>query len=440
LGDAIAQTGKGQFMPKTKPDHYIPTAKRELVAHLIARAAPMYGAGQPECFVAIVTALIHFNYHAILEQLRESYGPFNPETTVAPAGSAALKSQREWFNTLLSFILEKCNFKEVSRNDIQAAHDKRHWLKARLHPETKQFAVPKVYIRGATTSVSVRRKWLVRKVRVETEFKSHIVMVAPARGTADPIDIGYDNIDVRPGSIIVKYFRNIPFDDIQMLYPKVRALMSPLDKVLMWVPAVVGTALVLAHALPGIATLALVGGYYLGFYPSVSSETLASTFAATTAVLAIGGLLIRQRLRFQARALKYQKDITDKCYFRNISNNSGIFDHLVAQAEEQETKEVLLAYFWLLEHPQGMTSDQLDRVVEGDLRASFGLTADFEVEDGLAKLADMGLCQHHGDRFFAIPLAHALVHLDKKWDAIFSFPPVLPLAAPASINNWNTNP
>src|SRR5262245_1323324 len=41
-----------------------------------------------------------------------------------------------------------------------------------------------------------------------------------------------------------------------------------------------------------------------------------------------------------------QKEISDHFYFRNVSNNSGIFDSLVS--EDQEFKEAALAYFFLL--------------------------------------------------------------------------------------------
>ena len=47
-------------------------------------------------------------------------------------------------------------------------------------------------------------------------------------------------------------------------------------------------------------------------------------------------------MKYQKRSLEYQKEISDHFYFRNVSNNSGIFDTLVGSAEE--FKEAALAY------------------------------------------------------------------------------------------------
>jgi hypothetical protein len=58
----------------------------------------------------------------------------------------------------------------------------------------------------------------------------------------------------------------------------------------------------------------------------------------------------------------------------------------------------------------------------------------------------MGPFDFHDHRFFAIPLSQALVHLDRKWDAIFSFPPIAApnapssVSHPSSVSDWNTTP
>ena len=43
-----------------------------------------------------------------------------------------------------------------------------------------------------------------------------------------------------PGSVLLKYFRNIACGDLYALYPNARVVMSNLDKVFLGVPAIAG--------------------------------------------------------------------------------------------------------------------------------------------------------------------------------------------------------
>ena len=72
------------------------------------------------------------------------------------------------------------------------------------------------------------------------------------------------------------------------------------------------------------------------------------------AFAALSGLVALDRLRacgsgcvISAQSLKYQKELTDNIYFRNVNNNAGIFDYIIGAAEDQECKEAFLAYYFL---------------------------------------------------------------------------------------------
>ena len=75
-------------------------------------------------------------------------------------------------------------------------------------------------------------------------------------------------------------------------------------------------------------------------------------------IVALGGFAVRQWLKYQHQTLKYHMELAENMYFRNIYNNAGIFDYLIATAEDQETKEAALAYHF---HPQGGGSANGDR-------------------------------------------------------------------------------
>jgi len=101
-------------------------------------------------------------------------------------------------------------------------------------------------------------------------------------------------------------------------------------------------------------------------------------------------------MKYQNRSLEYQKEISDHFYFRNVSNNSGIFDTLVGSAEDQEFKEATLAYFFLLMAGAPLTKKDLDGRIEDWFRAKHQLDLEFEVEDAVAKLQRLELLQRSG--------------------------------------------
>ena len=46
---------------------------------------------------------------------------------------------------------------------------------------------------------------------------------------------------IRPGAILIKYFRKIASADLNALYPNVRVVMSTFDKLFLGIPAVAGS-------------------------------------------------------------------------------------------------------------------------------------------------------------------------------------------------------
>jgi hypothetical protein len=130
---------------------------------------------------------------------------------------------------------------------------------------------------------------------------------------------------------------------------------------------------------------------------------------------------MRQWLRYQRQSLKYQKELTDNIYFRNVNNNAGIFDYIIGAAEEQECKEAFLAYFFLRTAKTAPTQAELDTRIEQWLSATFAVDVDFEVADALAKLDRLGLLVRDGERLSAPPPKETLARLDRVWDGYFGF-------------------
>ena len=121
---------------------------------------------------------------------------------------------------------------------------------------------------------------------------------------------------------------------------------------------------------------------------------------------------------------KHQAKLMKTFYFHNLDNNAGVFDFLVQEAEEEECKEALLAYYFLLTernaNGEPFTEEELDRRIEQWMEERFGMTLNFEVDDALRKLEEKKLLVKDGDRYRVPPIDETLIRLDELWDAVFA--------------------
>ena len=133
------------------------------------------------------------------------------------------------------------------------------------------------------------------------------------------------------------------------------------------------------------------------------------------------------------------KALSDNLYFKNLDNNAGVFHTLIDAAEEEDCKEALLAYTFLLKCSEafsensafgasrseneiaagGMTLATLDSVIESYFSGELNCALDFDVTDAINKLVDMELVEQNGDVFVARALNDAVKTLDEYWDNIY---------------------
>jgi hypothetical protein len=153
-------------------------------------------------------------------------------------------------------------------------------------------------------------------------------------------------------------------------------------------------------------------------------------------IVASGALGYGYQSYYGYRQLKqrYHLTLTESLYYQNLDSNGGVLTRLLDEAEEQEAREAILAYYflWRYASEQGWTGASLDDYVEMYLEGSTGLKVDFEIGDALAKLERMHVVRKAGDRYRAVPIDKALEMLDWTWDNYFKYnnpePEVPPVA------------
>jgi hypothetical protein len=115
------------------------------------------------------------------------------------------------------------------------------------------------------------------------------------------------------------------------------------------------------------------------------------------------------------------KALSDNLYFKNLDNNAGVFHHLIDAAEEEEVKEAVLAYFFLLAEKRPLEKAELDGIIEKWLENGWRCKINFEIDDALKKLERFELVTREGDVLQCRPLAEAKRRLDHIWDNYFRF-------------------
>src|SRR5262249_39918239 len=235
----------------------------------------------------------------------------------------------------------------------------------------------------------------LRKRAVEIDVYDHLVLMVMVKPqseiTSKRLRHRLAKSRLRPGTILIKYFRDIARSDLSMLFPDVRVVLSLFDKLSLGLPGIAGGIPILLKLLPAVSVLFVVIAAYLGISGTVHEDEAKEALAAVSAVVALRGYLMRQWLKYPHQSLKYQEEVSENVYFRNINNNAGALDYLVGSAEEQECKEAFLAFYFLATAAAPLTQDALESEVEMWLKDKFAVAAEFEVTEALAKLERLEL-------------------------------------------------
>ena len=206
-----------------------------------------------------------------------------------------------------------------------------------------------------------------------------------------------------------------------MLFPNTAVRMRLMDKLLIGVPALVSGGIVLSTKLG--ASLILIGsllGFWLGLSNVPVELNQTSVMILLAGVAALGGYLWKQFSNFKNRKLRFMQALTQNLYFKNLDNNAGVFHRLGNDAEEEECKEAILAYYFLLTSDKPLTRTELDKTIEQWLQDKWQCQVDFEIDDAINKLRALKLLTGSDDKLSVVSMPEAIKILDTCWDDYFT--------------------
>src|SRR5262249_30905382 len=154
----------------------------------------------------------------------------------------------------------------------------------------------------------------------------------------------------------------------------------------------------------------LISGIALALYNLTTEvlEKLAQVFLAWDNPLLLWGIATggitygyRSYYGYQQMKQRYHLTLTQSLYYQNIDSNAGVLFRLLDEAQEQECREALLAYFllWRKAGPDGWTIGCLHQYVESFLEKNAHVPVDFETGDALTMVENLRIIDKRCERY-----------------------------------------
>ena len=385
-------------------EHFIPVRCSDLIDVLATDKGTITGqqmtAQQKEQFrrfANLVVSHYHREYHARLVQLKNDYAPFDPDAdtkvmkTLAPEEKAV--AQDRLFQDFSS-LLERANYKHMTREEIEREMQGSSYWGIDMDVNWKVFERVEIYHRGDAIGHRSKRHWLKfwQKLDVSVPTWLRLVLILKQKKHRR---LG-KNPDLE--HVFLKLFKDIPRMDLEMLLPgtKIKMRLTERGKLGASVASSIGYVVWKLSQ----TSIAIIEGGLMALYAPVAL---------------VFGYAYKTWSGFASTKQTYMLQLTQSLYYQNLDNNGGVIYRLLDEAEEQEAREAILAYFylWRFAIDRAWTAEELDDYVELDLEKRLNVPVDFEIEDALDKLERLQFLVKEGNGYRVQPIEKATEMLEK---------------------------
>jgi hypothetical protein len=365
-------------------DHFIPVSTSYLIESLA-------DAGLSDQQVEVMRQLrqvMETRFAQRLRRLKSLYLPHNPDNELLLNGES---TDAEACLGEIRKLLLAANFIELDRAQIEYALEKTSPYGVRIAIDFDAFAQVALFYRGKYSRSVEVRDW--RKAFLKTRTQQ---MISYRRLF---LVLRFHDQQNKPG-LHLKLFKDILRPDLEMLFPDSRVQIKLFDKIKLLVTG--------------------GGGAAGGLFATIGK--VAAAVNPWTIVVALAGfvmLLWRQVAKVFAQKTRYMMTLAQNLYFHNLDNNLGAVTRLVDMAQQEEIKEILLAYALLCQAPVG-TGDGLDDRCEQWLQQQFDQVVDFDISDALDKLRGLELIEESETAIGVKPAAEISAALRARWLEYFA--------------------
>lgn len=381
-------------MTHLKPtDHSIPASLERVTAWLSADQLVTGGAPTASA-LRLLTALLRLESTDRADTLKSAFA------ATIEAGAVPNTPTYDSFVAALHELLGRANYREISSAELQEAFDSEALSSVKIQVDMTAFAALHIFARGKERRTeTVRSLFGLRKRRVEFDVLERVFV--------------FSSLAQSDGALNLKLFGNIPVPDMEMLLPNCKVKMRRIDQAVVFLPATISVVLAASKVLLSLTAIWSAIQFYTGL--SKDEPIVSGGWGLVAAgSFTLLGITMGAYTKYQKRRLEYANAHSRTLYFQTLDSESGAFLRVLDEAFEEEAKEAVLAYAFLLAHGPS-TETALDERVEQWLRTKIGAPVDFEVDDALAKLARLGIATRAGDAWTAMPAETATERLRAQW-------------------------
>ena len=378
-------------------EHFIPVPLSMLSEELVEHLKHNVNEQAFRSFAHGLTLLYDALFSQRLEDLKRLYYPYNPDRPAISPEAVPEKgfAKRKEMIAEIESLLQRANFQRLDQASLNLALNKTSPEGVIVSVDLDEFDEVLIYYCGSTTrtvDLPFWRRLLEGKEKADIPVYRRLFVL-----------LKFKNQLEREGgnAVFIKLFKDIPQSDLETIFPNTKIRLSLFDKVKLGVTGGGGVIAGIMSATGKIAAAA------------------ANPMAAISAVGALGAVIWKQVANVLSQRTEYMAKLAKSLYFYNLDNNAGALAWLVEVASTEEAKEALLAYGFLLARGE-MSRQVLDREVEEFMRERFSVEMDFEVDDGLEKLHELGLLERIGEWNLAVKgREEACGVLKDRWIGLF---------------------
>lgn len=404
--------------------HFIPMPRHEVKERLFAEPAiaPLIQEGL-KSVCAMLEALDHHSSLGQLERLKVLYSAMDPDSE-RPLDLAKVDA----FIATFEEVLVDGNWNHITDEEFELALEGESLFPISMDVRLDEFVTMKLYKLGhdeMTENMPTALDKLLRRPGKEIKFDTYnrVIQIIRFQESEWFVEQGKKKFD--PGKMGVglhlRLFKNVPVADLEVIFPNTSPKMRPVDRVKIAFPLLIGLVMLFQQYLLPI----IVGG------PSVDlSQALLIALAG-----ALGSYAMKAYMTYRKTKEDYMAAVAKDLYFKGQANNQAVLNMVIDLAEEQEGKESLLCYTFLLaEADEGHSIASLDGRIEAWL-ADQDVHADFEIRDAIGDLTEIGLVEladgvRNDDGSWnidaplgraVVPIKESLARLDDIWDGLYNF-------------------
>jgi hypothetical protein len=384
-----------EVFDRSSRERFIPVTRKDLINGLVEDSKnDLPGEDQKHFapFCELYGAVFHQRFHSLFEKIKKAYSPYSPDQEFVQFDAQTEEREQEFIDSFVH-LLDRTNYERLGQKEMEELlepDDSGGLFGLKMVVDIKEdYEWIHIYYRGSAKLEVTKKKLfgLLKPKEFVMDAFSRVVIFFKLKGD---------------DKIAIKTFRQVPKDDLEMVLPTTQIRMRLIDKLLL-----AGTG---AGGLAAVIVKLIKGGAGAG-----SKAGMIALFVG------LGMAAMKVTLGYLRKKKDCREVVFRQLYFKNLANNLGVVSMLMDQAEEEETKEALLAWYFLRKAGKPLDEETLDQNVEKYVLDKYGFDADYESDDGLTKLQDEKLAEGTLETTMsAVPAEKAYEILDEYWDNIYS--------------------